>query len=125
MRPRRDCRNSLPCALDMTQHIAALSLALAVLAAGLPGHSTAVSAQTRKPSPGIDVQLDAIETLVREDIAQKRLPGAVVLVGIGDRTIYQKAIGDRALVPSREPMTLDTMFDLASLTKWLPRPRAS
>jgi uncharacterized protein YbbC (DUF1343 family)/CubicO group peptidase (beta-lactamase class C family) len=31
--------------------------------------------------------------------------------------IYQKAIGDRAVVPSREPMTLDTIFDLASLTK--------
>jgi uncharacterized protein YbbC (DUF1343 family) len=72
---------------------------------------------SRSPS-GIDLtRLEAIEPLVRHDIEQKRLPGAVVLVGVGDRIVYQKAIGDRALVPAREPMTLDTIFDLASLTK--------
>jgi uncharacterized protein YbbC (DUF1343 family)/CubicO group peptidase (beta-lactamase class C family) len=62
-------------------------------------------------------KLDAIEPLVREAIAEKKLPGAVVLVGRGDRILYQRAIGNRALVPSAEPMTLDTIFDLASLTK--------
>ena len=40
-----------------------------------------------------------------------------MLVGRGDRILYQKAIGNRALVPAPEPMTLDTIFDLASLTK--------
>jgi uncharacterized protein YbbC (DUF1343 family)/CubicO group peptidase (beta-lactamase class C family) len=70
-------------------------------------------------SPGIvDLErLEAIEPLVRHDIEQKRLPGAVILIGVGDRVVYQKAIGHRALVPVREPMTLDTIFDLASLTK--------
>ena len=53
----------------------------------------------------------------RQAIAEKKLPGAVVLVGRGDRILYQKAIGNRALVPVAEPMTLDTIFDLASLTK--------
>jgi len=66
----------------------------------------------------VDVRrLEAIEPLVREAIAEKKLPGAVVLVGRGDRILYQKAIGNRALVPAAEPMTLDTIFDLASLTK--------
>ena len=66
----------------------------------------------------VDVRrLDAIEPLVKEAIADKKLPGAVVLVGRGDRILYQKAIGNRALVPAAEPMTLDTIFDLASLTK--------
>jgi uncharacterized protein YbbC (DUF1343 family)/CubicO group peptidase (beta-lactamase class C family) len=60
---------------------------------------------------------DAIELLVREAIAEKKLPGAVVLVGRGDRILYQKAFGNRALVPAAEPMTVDTIFDLASLTK--------
>ena len=59
----------------------------------------------------------AIEPLVRQAISEKKLPGAVVLVGRGDRTLYEKAIGNRALVPAAEPMTLDTIFDLASLTK--------
>ena len=62
-------------------------------------------------------RLDAIEPLVTEAIADKKLPGAVVLVGRGDRVVYQKAIGSRALVPAVEPMTLDTVFDMASLTK--------
>src|SRR4030095_8783680 len=31
--------------------------------------------------------------------------------------VYRKAYGQRAIVPSPEPMTLDTIFDLASLTK--------
>ena len=74
-----------------------------------------MSAEQQAP---IDVRrLDAIEPLVREAIADKKLPGAVVLVGRGDRILYQKAIGNRALTPSAEPMTLDTIFDLASLTK--------
>jgi uncharacterized protein YbbC (DUF1343 family)/CubicO group peptidase (beta-lactamase class C family) len=62
-------------------------------------------------------RLEGIEALVQEAIAEKKLPGAVVVVGRGERILYQKAIGNRALAPSTEPMTLDTIFDLASLTK--------
>ena len=62
-------------------------------------------------------KLDAIEPLVTQAIDDKKLPGAVVLIGRGDRVLYQKAIGNRAVVPAVEPMTLDTVFDLASLTK--------
>jgi uncharacterized protein YbbC (DUF1343 family)/CubicO group peptidase (beta-lactamase class C family) len=79
--------------------------------------ATDVAASASQPQ-SVDVKrLDAIEPLVREAIAEKKLPGAVVLVGRGDRILYQKAIGNRALVPKAEPMTLDTMFDVASLTK--------
>ncbi len=56
-------------------------------------------------------------TLVEEAIAAGQLPGAVVLVGRGDQTVYEKAYGFRATVPAREAMTVDTVFDLASLTK--------
>jgi uncharacterized protein YbbC (DUF1343 family)/CubicO group peptidase (beta-lactamase class C family) len=74
--------------------------------------------QAARAGGGVDPsKFEAIEELVREEIAAKRLPGAVVLVGVGDRVVYQKAIGDRALVPVKEAMTLDTIFDLASLTK--------
>ena len=62
-------------------------------------------------------KLDGIEPLVTQAIAEKKLPGAVVLVGRGVRTLYQKAIGNRVVTPAAEPMTLDTVFDLASLTK--------
>jgi uncharacterized protein YbbC (DUF1343 family)/CubicO group peptidase (beta-lactamase class C family) len=62
-------------------------------------------------------KLDAIEPLVLQAISEKKLPGAVVLIGRGDLTLYQKAIGNRAVAPAAEPMTPDTIFDLASLTK--------
>jgi uncharacterized protein YbbC (DUF1343 family) len=62
-------------------------------------------------------RFDAIEPLIHNAIAERKLPGAVVLVGLGERTLYHKAIGRRAVVPSTEAMTPDTIFDLASLTK--------
>jgi uncharacterized protein YbbC (DUF1343 family)/CubicO group peptidase (beta-lactamase class C family) len=84
----------------------------------LPASEQRVPAQSPRALSGVDLRkLDAIEDLVKDAMLQKRLPGAVVVVGVGDRIVYQKAIGDRARVPSREPMTLDTIFDLASLTK--------
>ena len=45
------------------------------------------------------------------------LPGCVVVVGRKGGILYQKAFGWRALLPEKEPMTEDTIFDLASLTK--------
>ena len=62
-------------------------------------------------------QFDRIDELVRTAIAAKQAPGAVVVVGQGERILYEKAFGLRAVVPAEEPMTLDTVFDLASLTK--------
>lgn len=58
-----------------------------------------------------------IDDLVKEAMAARQTPGAVVVVGRGDQTLYEKAFGVRATVPAEEPMTVDTVFDLASLTK--------
>ena len=55
----------------------------------------------------------AIAQAIRED----RIPGAVGLIGHQGRIVYQKAYGSRALTPVKEPMTMDTIFDVASLTK--------
>jgi uncharacterized protein YbbC (DUF1343 family)/CubicO group peptidase (beta-lactamase class C family) len=62
-------------------------------------------------------QGDQIDRLVADAMAAKLTPGAVVVVGQGDRVSFEKAYGFRATVPAQEPMTLDTVFDLASLTK--------
>src|SRR5688572_6044393 len=64
-----------------------------------------------------DADWSRIDALVRDAIAAKQTPGAIVVVGQGDRTLFEKAYGLRATVPADEPMTLDTVFDLASLTK--------
>jgi uncharacterized protein YbbC (DUF1343 family)/CubicO group peptidase (beta-lactamase class C family) len=59
----------------------------------------------------------AVDRLVEEAVAARLAPGAVVLVGRGDEMLHEKAYGQRAVVPAAEPMTVDTIFDLASLTK--------
>src|SRR3989442_15584142 len=58
-----------------------------------------------------------IAEVVEQAVAARQLPGAVVLVGRGDAVVYAGVFGNRALVPAPEPMTEDTIFDLASLTK--------
>ena len=62
-------------------------------------------------------KLAQIDNLVNADIKDKKLPGAVVLVGHKGKIVFRKAYGNRSLVPTVEPMTVDTIFDLASLTK--------
>ncbi|MGB7068264.1 MAG: exo-beta-N-acetylmuramidase NamZ domain-containing protein [Pyrinomonadaceae bacterium] len=62
-------------------------------------------------------KLDQIEQLVNKDIADKKLPGAVVVVGHKGKIVYRRAFGNRSVVPNVEKMTVDTIFDVASLTK--------
>jgi uncharacterized protein YbbC (DUF1343 family)/CubicO group peptidase (beta-lactamase class C family) len=62
-------------------------------------------------------KLNQIDALVEADIKDKKLPGAVVLVGHKGKIVFRKAYGNRSLVPAVEKMTVDTIFDLASLTK--------
>jgi uncharacterized protein YbbC (DUF1343 family) len=76
----------------------------AALAAG------ALSAQTFSGAAALDEVID-------QAIQQGRMPGAVLLVGHEGKVVYRKAYGKRALAPLPEAMTLDTVFDCASLTK--------
>ncbi|MEO8650358.1 MAG: exo-beta-N-acetylmuramidase NamZ domain-containing protein [Acidobacteriota bacterium] len=62
-------------------------------------------------------KLNQIEALVNAEIAAKKLPGAVVIIGHKGKIVYRKAFGNRSLVPTVEKMTVDTIFDVASLTK--------
>jgi len=62
-------------------------------------------------------RLAFIDAAVMDAIARKELPGAVVLVARRGGVVWRKAYGSRAIVPQREAMTADTIFDLASLTK--------
>ncbi len=69
-------------------------------------------------SPEINsARLNGIAPLVEAAVQSKKIPGAVVLIGHDGQVVYRKAFGERALVPEREPMTVDTIFDMASVTK--------
>jgi uncharacterized protein YbbC (DUF1343 family)/CubicO group peptidase (beta-lactamase class C family) len=58
-----------------------------------------------------------LDPLMQKAVADENMPGGVLLVGHNGRVVYRKAFGFRSLEPAREPMTVDTIFDLASLTK--------
>ncbi len=62
-------------------------------------------------------KLQQIDAIVQEGLDQKKMPGCVVLVGRRDKIVLLKAYGNKRLEPTTEPMTTDTVFDLASLTK--------
>ena len=59
----------------------------------------------------------SIEEITKEAIRAGKIPGAVILIGNQEKVLYRQAFGHRALVPHRLPMTVDTIFDIASLTK--------
>ena len=69
--------------------------------------------------PPLDSRLSTVDPVIKDAIAQRQIPGAVLIVGHDAQIVYRKAYGERALVPRREAMTVDTIFDCASLTKVL------
>ena len=62
-------------------------------------------------------RLAVLDPIIEQAIHDGNIPGAVLLVGHDGHVIYRKAYGARALEPRHEAMTVDTIFDLASLTK--------
>jgi len=77
---------------------------------------SALSAAAAKPARAPN-RLAVVDSIVQEAIHAGQIPGAVVLVWHNGQVLYRKAFGYRALEPRRELMTVDTVFDLASLTK--------
>jgi uncharacterized protein YbbC (DUF1343 family)/CubicO group peptidase (beta-lactamase class C family) len=74
-----------------------------------PSGSAAVAAR------GVDFA--NLDQIMNAAIARGSIPGGVVLVGHNGKVVYRKAYGMRSLEPVKEDMTVDTIFDLASLTK--------
>ena len=62
-------------------------------------------------------QMAPISAMAKKAIQTGKIPGAVILIGNQGKVIYCKAFGFRELKPKKSPMTTDTIFDMASLTK--------
>jgi uncharacterized protein YbbC (DUF1343 family)/CubicO group peptidase (beta-lactamase class C family) len=58
-----------------------------------------------------------IDAIMNAAVARGTIPGGVVLIGHNGKVVYRKAYGKRSVEPVKEAMTVDTIFDLASLTK--------
>lgn len=61
-------------------------------------------------------KLAAIDAAVTRAVDEHKIPGGVLWLE-HDGTVYEQAYGNRSLEPRLEPMTRDTIFDAASLTK--------
>jgi SSS family transporter len=90
---------------------------LAVLMLPLLSSRSEAQRSAVSPMPGPD--FTPVSILINTAIAEHKLPGAVVVIGHGGKVVFEKAYGNRALEPAVEPMTEDTIFDMASLTKVL------
>lgn len=115
-----------------TKLLAALALSVAVVITVIPQHSFAGRAvkalQARANPPALkpaspesvgmsSERLLRIDEAALEAVERKQTPGTVILVARRGRVVYRKAFGHRSLEPRVEPMTVDTIFDIASLTK--------
>lgn len=95
-----------------------LTLVFAVCGAGQLGAQAAGTSSNESPA-GNHAGFAAIDSIMEQAVAKGNIPGGVVLVGHNNKVVYRKAFGWRSLEPTRERMTADTIFDLASLTKCL------
>jgi CubicO group peptidase (beta-lactamase class C family) len=83
---------------------------------------------TQTPDAAATPDFPAVSKLMNDAVAAQRLPGAVVVIGHAGEVVFRRAYGSRKLAGEpgldgspapAEPMTEDTIFDIASLTKCL------
>ncbi len=85
--------------------------AIAIVDAGVPASPEAYD------PPLYAMPVAKINEAVEQAIAEAKIPGCVIEIGRRDSVLFERAYGDRQIQPFREPMTVDTLFDLASITK--------
>ncbi len=83
--------------------------------------ATGVHAQLPVANPvelGFDAErLARIEPEIAKALDERRMPGCVVAIGRHGQLAWLRAYGNKRLQPEAEPMTVDTVFDMASITK--------
>ncbi|ADW69125.1 sodium:solute symporter family transporter [Granulicella tundricola] len=115
---------------------AAILLIFTIASSAQPTHAVILRAAENLSSslvaaqapPSIPYDFTSASTLIQTAIADHKLPGAVLFIGHNGKIVFHHAYGNRKLAgepgldgkPSpAEPMTEDTIFDIASLSKVL------
>ncbi len=80
-----------------------------MIEAGATGATHSAAPQVRN--------LKELDGIVRRGLEERRYPGAVLIVGRGYRTMYARAFGRHTYDEGSPPMRMDTIFDLASVSK--------
>src|SRR5947209_16556251 len=106
--------------------IAVTTVLLTLVAASSARYAMHTAEIGRQLGAAPTTEFAAVSKLMNDAIAAQRLPGGVVVIGHGGRIVFHHAYGSRTLdgesgldgspAPA-EPMTEDTIFDIASLTK--------
>lgn len=102
-------RNTLTCAL-----ILLVSSANAADVTALPP-APQVQQQVQPPAPATGTA--RIDLLFHGAMSRGLIAGGVVLIGNRDGTLYESAYGKTSPEPDARPVAIDTIFDIASLTK--------
>jgi CubicO group peptidase (beta-lactamase class C family) len=69
------------------------------------------------PLPVQAVQTENIDFLMGQAMSRGLIVGGVVLIGNSKGDVFERAYGRTSVASGAQPMTLETVFDLASLTK--------
>jgi uncharacterized protein YbbC (DUF1343 family)/CubicO group peptidase (beta-lactamase class C family) len=82
-----------------------------------PSSLSAWQSEYSVPGTRYSVLRSRLDEVMQQAIARRQLPGAVILVAHRGQIVFRRAYGFRSRQPKETPMTVDTLFDLASLTK--------
>ncbi len=92
-------------------------LSLAALLLCVSGLAQSVKVANPKRFGMDPARLSLVDGVIESAIREGAAPGAVLSVVRGGRIVYLKAYGNKSVVPDTVKMTVETMFDLASLSK--------
>ena len=114
-------RDSHPLSRCPSRWARSLLLSCLLLIFSIPPAARGESLPAGQPAElGISPErLGRLDGVIQTAIEEGKIPGAVMLVARRGKTVYRKAFGLRAKQPTEEPMTVDSIFDIASLTKVL------
>ncbi len=91
---------------------------IAAILSLLPAASVAKLPRAKPEKVGMSSHhLRHIKEAMDEAIQNKKAPGGVVIVLRNGHIVYRSAFGLKALEPEPEAISIDTMYDMASLTK--------
>lgn len=86
---------------------------LVVLTVNCAGIKTSILGESE-----VDMKrLEELDTIIPQEMEKGKIPGVVVCVGSKEKIYFEKAFGYAGIEPEKVPMKIDTIFDLASVTK--------
>lgn len=98
--------------------LAALTMTSACFAADNPDPAKMAMPVVSPAELNMDAAaLNRVDAMIENNIAEGNGTGTVLAIGRGNKLALLRAYGDRQVEPTVEPTTLDTVFDLASLSK--------